>query len=370
MLKYLIEKEFKQIRRNPFLPRLILFMPCLTMLILPWAASMEIRNINLAVVDNDRSPYSERLVGKASASAYFNLVDVASSYEEAMQGIESGRTDIILEIPEKFEHRLVTEGAAQVLVAANAVNGTKGGLGSSYLTAIVNDFSADLRNETAAQSRISAAPAVRITPQYKFNPHLNYQVYMVPALMVMLLTIVCGFMPALNIVSEKEIGTIEQINVSPVGKFQFILAKLIPYWVIGFVVLSISFVLAWLVYGLVPAGNLLTIYAVMALYVLTVSGLGLLVSNTSDTMQQAMFVMFFFMIVLILMSGLFTPISSMPGWAQKITLFNPLRYFIQIMRMIYLKGSGFADLLTQFSALAVFTVTINLWAVLSYRKNR
>ena len=174
--------------------------------------------------------------------------------------------------------------------------------------------------------------------------------------MVMLLTIVCGFMPALNIVSEKEIGTIEQINVSPVGKFQFILAKLIPYWVIGFVVLSISFVLAWLVYGLVPAGNLLTIYAGMALYVLTVSGLGLLVSNTSDTMQQAMFVMFFFMIV--------------PGWAQKITLFNPLRYFIQIMRMIYLKGSGFADLLTQFSALAVFTVTINLWAVLSYRKNR
>ena len=300
MLKYLIEKEFKQIRRNSFLPRLILFMPCLTMLVLPWAASMEVRNINLAVVDNDRSAYSGRLTEKASASAYFNLVDVASSYEEAMKGVESGQTDIILEIPEKFERRLTTEGAAQVLIAANAVNGTKGGLGSSYLTAIVNDFSADLRNETAAQSRISAAPAVRITPQYKFNPHLNYQVYMVPALMVMLLTI----------------------------------------------------------------------YAGMALYVLTVSGLGLLVSNTSDTMQQAMFVMFFFMIVLILMSGLFTPISSMPGWAQKITLFNPLRYFIQIMRMIYLKGSGFADLLTQFSALAVFTVTINLWAVLSYRKNR
>ena len=188
MLKYLIEKEFKQIRRNSFLPRLILFMPCLTMLVLPWAASMEVRNINLAVVDNDRSAYSGRLTEKASASAYFNLVDVASSYEEAMKGVESGQTDIILEIPEKFERRLTTEGAAQVLIAANAVNGTKGGLGSSYLTAIVNDFSADLRNETAAQSRISAAPAVRITPQYKFNPHLNYQVYMVPALMVMLLS--------------------------------------------------------------------------------------------------------------------------------------------------------------------------------------
>ena len=139
---------------------------------------------------------------------------------------------------------------------------------------------------------------------------------------------------------------------------------------IGLIVLTISFILARIVYGLVPAGNLLTIYGGMALYVLTVSGLGLVVSNYSDTMQQAMFVMFFFMIVLILLSGLFTPIGSMPGWAQKITLFNPLRYFIQIMRMVYLKGSGFADLTAQFSTLAVFAATINLWAVLSYRKNR
>ncbi len=344
-------------------------MPCLTMLVLPWAASMEVRNINLAVVDNDRSAYSGRLTEKASASAYFNLVDVASSYEEAMKGVESGQTDIILEIPEKFERRLTSEGAAQVLIAANAVNGTKGagqfvphghrerllGRLAQRNRRAVSDFGRAGRSDHPA---VQVQPAFELPSLYGSGAHGNAADDR--------LRIHAGAEHR----QRKEIGTIEQINVSPVGKFQFILAKLIPYWVIGFVVLSISFVLAWLVYGLVPAGNLLTIYAGMALYVLTVSGLGLLVSNTSDTMQQAMFVMFFFMIVLILMSGLFTPISSMPGWAQKITLFNPLRYFIQIMRMVYLKGSGFADLLTQFSALAVFTVTINLWAVLSYRKNR
>ena len=133
--------------------------------------------------------------------------------------------------------------------------------------------------------------------------------------------------------------------------------------------LSISFVLAWLVYGLVPAGNLLTIYAGMALYVLTVSGLGLLVSNTSDTMQQATFVMMFFMVILILLSGLFTPISSMPQWAQGITILNPLKYLMQVMRLVYLKGSPFSQLTVQFAALAIFAVVLNLWAVLSYRKN-
>ena len=369
MLKYLIEKEFKQIRRNSFLPRLILFMPCLTMLVLPWAASMEVRNINLAVVDNDRSAYSGRLTEKASASAYFNLVDVASSYEEAMKGVESGQTDIILEIPEKFERRLTTEGAAQVLIAANAVNGTKGGLGSSYLTAIVNDFSADLRNETAAQSRISAAPAVRITPQYKFNPHLNYQVYMVPALMVMLLTIVCGFMPALNIVSEKEIGTIEQINVTPVPKALFLLSKLIPFWVIGLILLTIGACIAWLVYGLLPVGNMGIIYLFAAVYLIAFTGFGLAISSVSSTQQQAMFTAFFFMIIFVLLSGMFTPVSSMPVWAQELTRINPLRYLVEVMRMVYLKGSTLSDLTGHFIAVCLFAVFFNILAIVSYKKS-
>ena len=198
---------------------------------------------------------------------------------------------------------------------------------------------------------------------------MDYKVFMVPALMVMLLTMLCGFMPALNIVAEKEAGTIEQINVTPVGKFTFILAKLIPYWSIGFFVLTLCFGLARLFYGLAPAGSIVTIYAAAGLFVLTISGFGLMISNHSDTMQQATFVMMFFMVILILLSGLFTPISSMPQWAQDITILNPLKYLMQVMRLVYLKGSPFSQLTVQFAALAIFAVVLNLWAVLSYRKN-
>lgn len=366
MLRYLLEKEFKQLVRNSFLPRLILFMPCMVMLILPWAASMEVNNINLCIVDSDRSPLAARLAQKAASSAYFRLVDVQSSYERAMEGIESGRTDMILEIPDGFESDLFREGGSRVLISANAVNGTKGGLGSSYLSAIVNGFAAEVRSETGGGA---SGPAIEIVPRNLFNPTMNYKLFMVPALMVMLLTLICGFLPALNVVGEKEAGTIEQINVTPVGKFQFIIAKLIPYWLIGFLVLTICFALARLIYGIAPAGSLLTVYIGAILFVLAVSGFGLVISNYSGTMQQAMFVMYFFLIVLILMSGLFTPVSSMPGWARTITTINPLKYFIQVMRLVYLKGSTISDLLPQFAALGGFALALNTWAVLSYRKS-
>ena len=208
-----------------------------------------------------------------------------------------------------------------------------------------------------------------IIPQYKFNPHLDYKFFMVPAIMVMLLTIIAGFLPALNIVSEKEKGTIEQMNVSPVKRPVFILAKLIPYWIIGFLVLSICMGIAALVYGLLPVGSLLTIYLFVGIYILVVSGFGLLISNYSNTMQQAMFVMFFFIMVFILMSGLFTPIASMPHWAQAITIFNPLKYLMQVMRLVYLKGSAFGELIPQCLALCAFAIVLNAWAILSYRKS-
>jgi ABC-2 type transport system permease protein len=185
----------------------------------------------------------------------------------------------------------------------------------------------------------------------------------------MLLTMISGFLPALNIVGEKEAGTIEQMNVTPVKKFMFVLAKLIPYWIIGFIVLTICMGLAALVYGIYPVGSLLMIYFFASIYILVVSGFGLVVSNYSNTMQQAMFVMFFFVMVFILMSGLFTPVSSMPDWAQKITIFNPLKYLMQVMRLVYLKGSAFGEMIPQFLALCGFALWLNTWAVISYRKS-
>ena len=367
VIKYLIEKEFRQTFRDGFLPRLIIAFPVMVMLVFPWAATMEYKNINLAVVDNCREPYSHRLVEKVFSSGYFRLAEVSSSFDEAMEGVEQGRTDIILEIPATFDRDLLNEKSTSVLLSANTVNGMKGGLGSTYLLTIVGDFNKEVLNERGI-TLSETVPRIGVIVQNRFNPHMDYKVFMVPALMVMVLTMLCGFLPALNIVSEKERGTIEQINVTPVHKFTFIVAKLIPYWLIGFLVLTICFGLARLLYGLAPAGNLLTIYLYAVLYILTVSGIGLVISNYASTIQQAMFIIFFFVMVFILMSGLFTPVSAMPRWAQVITCFNPLKYFMQVMRQVYLKGSSITDLAPQAFALSCFALFFNAWAIISYRK--
>ena len=374
MLKFLIEKEFKQLLRNSFLPRLIIGYPCMVMIIMPWAANMEIKNISVNVVDNDHSVVSQRLIHKIDASSYFRLNNLSPTYNSALRDIESGDADVILEIPRHFEKKLENGEASHVLLAANAVNGSKGGLASSYMTATLADYNAQLHAENPSSGIVQEAassvqPSVSVSEKNLYNPHLNYKRFMVPALMVMLVTVICGFLPALNIVSEKEVGTIEQMNVTPVGKFKFILAKLIPFWVVGFVVLTLSFGFAWLIYGILPVGSLGIIYLLSALFVLVMSGFGLVISNHSATMQQAMFVMFFFMIILLLMSGLFTPVMSMPQWAQIITILNPLKYFVDIMRMVYLKGSGLTDLSLQIGALLAFATLFNFWAVKSYRKS-
>ena len=368
MLKYLLEKEFKQIRRNPFLPKMIFVFPVMVLLVFPWAANFEIKNINLCVIDNDHSSYSTRLTQKVISSGYFKLTEVSDSYNQALKSVERDKADIILEIPSDFEKNLVREQATQVMISANAVNGTKGGLGSYYLSGIIADFSGEIRSSRISVTGNAQIPVIEMTPHFRFNPNLNYQVFMVPALMVMLLTMLCGFLPALNIVSEKEAGTMEQMNVTPITRFTFIFSKLLPYWIIGFIVITLGFGIAWLVYGLVPAGSLGTIYLFAAIYILAVSGLGLVISNYSETMQQAMFVMYFFLMILIMLSGLFTPVKSMPQWAQDITIFNPLKYFMQVMRMVYLKGSGIAELSTQMFALLGFALFFNTWAVLNYRK--
>lgn len=368
-IKYLIEKEFKQLIRNSFMPKLILIFPCMMMILMPWAADLEIKNINLSIVDNDHSDYSRRLIHKISASEYFHLKEISPTYEDAIRSIEKGSIDVILEIPSSFEKNLIREKNANVLISANTVNGTKGGLGSSYMREIMNSFTDEIRQEWQSDDINRNLPTISITTQARFNPHLNYKLFMVPALMVMLLTMLCGFLPALNIVSEKEIGTIEQINVTPVNKFTFILAKLIPYWIIGFIVLNICFLLAKILYGITPAGNLLTLYFFSLIFIILISGFGLIISNYSNTMQQAMFVMFFFIIILILLSGLFTPVASMPDWAQAIVVFNPLKYFIQVMRAVYLRGSGISELMPQLITLLCFAVILNIWAVISYRKN-
>lgn len=351
ILRYLIEKEFRQLRRNSFLPRLILLFPCMVMLVMPWAATMEIENLRVAVIDNDHSEMSTRLVHRIGASRYFKLAELPSSYRAGLEAIEKDRADLILEIPRGFEKEQINGRTAEVMVAVNTVNGTKGALGSSYLTQILMDTS-------------SPVPSVR----YRFNPHSDYKVFMVPALMALVLVMLCGFLPALNVVSEKEAGTMEQMNVTPVGRTAFTLAKLLPYWAMGAVVLTLCMGLARAMYGISPAGSPATVFLAAGVFVLVMSGLGLVISNHSATMQQAMFVMWFCMLVFILMSGLFTPVASMPPWAQAVTYLNPLRYFMEVMRTVYLKGGGVTDVAANLAVMAGFAAVLGTWAVASYRK--
>jgi len=369
MIRYLIEKEFKQTFRNYIIPKLLVFLPMMVIFVFPWASNQEITNINAIVVDKDHSSYSNRLTKKIAASSYFNLMGVTGSYDDALMNVEREKGDMILEIRPDFEKDLLNKGAAEVMISANAVNIIKGGLGSTYMMGIVRDFAGEIRSEKIQSSGKTVLPVIDVVTQNRFNPFMDYKMMMIPALMVVLLTIVCGFLPTLNIVNEKELGTIEQINVTPVSRFTFIVAKLIPYWIIGLAEFTFCLTLAALLYGLIPAGNLLTIYLSVFIYILVISGLGLVVSNHSSTIQQAVFVMFFFLIIFILISGLFTPIASMPDWAQTFTLFNPLRYFIEIMRMVYLKGSSISHLTNQLLALLTFAVILNSWAIMSYRKS-
>jgi ABC-2 type transport system permease protein len=362
-LLYLLEKECKQIARDRFLPKLILMVPILQLLILPFAADFEMHNINLGIIDHDRSATSARLTHKILSSGYFRPAGRYSRYSEGLARIETDRADLLLSIPAGFERTLRRGETPTVHIAANAVNGTKGGLGSSYLATILATFQ-------SSEAPAAPPPRQEITHTYLFNPHLSYKNYMVPGILVFLLTLISGFLSALNIVREKEKGTIEQINVTPVPKTLFLLSKLIPFWIIGLALLTLGLLLTRLVYGLAPAGSLAVIYLFAALYLTAFTGFGLAISTVSANQQQAMFTAFFFLIIFALLGGLFTPVDSMPEWAQRITRFNPLRYFIELMRTVYLKGSSLSDLKHHFLAILLFALAFNALAIAGYRKNK
>jgi len=368
-LRYLLEKEFLQIKRNKALPRMVIVLPFVALALFPLVANFEIKNVNLAVVDHDRSSFSTRLINKVNSSGNFRLVNLPHHYEEALEYVEQDRADIVLEIPADFEKDLIREGNSKVMISANTVNGMKGGLGSGYLISIINDFAGELRDRFLPHGNAPAIPKAEIVPHYSFNPLLEYKYTMIPAIMMMMLAMIVGFLPALNIVGEKEKGTIEQMNVTPVNRMVIILSKLIPYWIMGFIVLTICFLVAWLFYGMIAVGSYALIYLYAAVFTLAFSGFGLMISNYASTIQQGMFIMFFFVISFIFLSGLYTPVSSMPQWTQVVSYFSPLRYMVEVLRSVFLKGSGFYDLVMHFAALCGFAIFFNGWAVLSYRKS-
>ncbi len=367
-LRFLLQKEFRQIFRNRSILVLVIVMPVMQLIILPLAANYEVKNVNISIIDNDHSTYSQKLISKITASGYFRLTGYNFSFKEALHLIASDKADLVLEIPRGFERNLVRENRQQLFVAVNAINGTKASLGGAYLGSVIRDNNEDIRLQLMQPERFRSRPRINVMASNWYNPLLNYRIYMVPGILAILVTMIGGFLTALNIVREKEVGTIEQVNVTPVRKHHFILGKLIPFWILGNIVFTLGLIVAWLVYGIIPLGSILLLYGFIAVYLLAVLGFGLLVSTFCDTQQQAMFIMFFFIMIFVLMGGLFTAIDSMPDWAKAVTRFNPVSYLIDVMRMVIIKGSGLKDIIGKLGVIALFALLLNTWAILNYKK--
>ena len=360
VLSTLIQKEVTQLRRNPFLSKLVFAFPVVVMLIIPWVTTMDVRHVGVGIVDGDGSSLSRRIISKVDASSYFDLIMVGKDYREELELLDGGKLDVILEIPSGYEKSFLEGSPQKLSISANAVNATKGSIGAQYLSGTV----------LSALGDGQPGPAMTISVRNLYNPTLEYRNFMIPAIIIILLLLLGGFLPALSIVNEKETGTIEQINVTPVKQTTFILAKLIPWWIIGFIDVLLAMGVAWLVYGLWPAGTLGAIYLGALLFIVTMSGFGVMAANVTQNMIQTIFVMFFFVMIFMLMSGLLTPVSSMPQWAQTITYVLPPRYFANILRSVYLKGATVPDLWKDYVALAALALVFVAGAVLTYKKQK
>lgn len=376
-LRVLLRKEFLQIRRDPTILRLLFVMPVIQLLVLANAASFEVKESRLWVVDQDRSALSEGLVERLAGSGRFVVVGRSLRYADGDAALMARKANAIVSIPDGFAREVNRRRRATLQLAFNAEDGAQAGVASSYATEIIARYAAELGADLAPSLATAAAgreaprrgePRVSIERRNWFNPALEYRWYMVPGILVQLITIAGTIMTALNIVREKEAGTLDQLNVTPVGRTTFIAAKLLPFWIIGLVQLTVGLLAAALLFRIPIEGSLVLVYAGAGLYLVAALAVGLWVSSVAETQQQAVFVAFSLMMVYILMSGLFTPVRSMPDWAQGIAALNPLMHFIATMRAVMLKGAGLLEVLPRIAALVAAGAILMVVAVRQYRK--
>jgi len=372
IILYMLQKEFRQIFRNRGMLPIIFIMPIVQLLILSNAATFEIKNVKIYFNDFDKSTYSARLKSKFYQTDYFQITGESINRRDSEYFLEKNLADIICEIPPDFEKDAIKYGTAKVFFKINAIDGMKAGLGVSYAQNILESFILEVNKEISYKlspgAYASTPKNVIINYSNWFNEKLDYKTFMVPALLVLLVTLIGGFLSSLNIVREKEMGTIEQINVTPIKKHQFIIGKLLPFWLLALFVFTIGLLCTRYIFNIPLAGSLTVLYAFASIFILAIMGIGLFLSSVTDTQQQAMFVFWFIVVIFILMSGLFTPIENMPVWAQNLTRINPLRYFMEVIRMVILKGSGFSEVKNHFMIITGFAIGMNMIAVWRYRK--
>lgn len=365
---YLIRKEFIQIFRNKFISKAIFAVPLIQMLVLVPAVTFEIRNIDMCVIDYDMTPESRGLISKLEGSQFFRIVRNTFSVDEANDLLHRSKHDLILQIPEGFGKETGSGNPAKVMATIDAVNALNAQLTWAYLRAVITDYNLWLQAKNKGIRSAQQMSLIQVTNRYWYNEMLDYKYYMLPGILVILVTAIGFMLAGLNMVREKEIGTIEQINVTPVRKTEFIAAKMIPFLIIGLIDLALGLLLGKILFNIPFEGSILLMFFAASVFLLSVLGLALFVSTFSGTQQQFMFVGFFFLIIFILMSGIFTPYESMPVWAQKFNLVNPVAYLMRINRMIMLKGSSIYDIGRELCSLAVIAVCFTIFAVRRYRK--
>ena len=370
---FLVRKEFLQIFRDRTTVFQIFMIPVVQLLVLANAATFDVKQVALLVVDEDHSTVSAGLVQRLEAGRQFRVMRYTSSDAGVDQALLDRQVTAVLHVPRRFEEDLVRRGRASVQLVLNAEEGATTGLVQSYATSILSAYAKEL-DRTLPTARTGVNARARVAPldlrtQRCFNPTRNYKYWMVPALMVSLTTIIGLLLTAQNITRENELGTLEQLNVTPMTKIQFIAAKLIPFWILSMVIFTIGLAIGKLVFGIPMRGNLLLVYLAAAVYLIVVLGMGLGISTVTRTQQQSMFVAFFFVLIFLLMSGLFTPVDSMPDWAQQVAEANPVKHFVSIMRAVLMRGAGIETVGRPILGLGVAGVAVLALAVMRYRKS-
>jgi len=368
-IRFLLEKEFLQVFRNKSMLPIIFILPVIQLMILSFAATYELKEVKFSLVDMDQSITSRELINQIQATGYFALESEFTSEEQAQLSMDRGDVKLIVSIPLDFQNDIKQLKDAKIQLIIDAVDGSSASLIQSYMNAIIRDFS-NAKVSSNLNYAASEIPVKRIliSPINWYNPNLDYVTFMVPGILVVLVSMIGLFLSGMNIVREKEIGTIEQLNVTPITKFEFMIGKLVPFWLIGMFDLLLGLVIARFGFEIPFLGSLFTIMVIAGIYLILIQALGLFISTITHTQQQAMFIAWFIIVVFILMGGLFTPIESMPMWAQKITLGNPIAYFIKIMRMVLLKGSGWKEVYSMVLILAGIGAALLAVSVNRYKK--
>ena len=358
----------------------LLVIPLLQLLVLSNATTFAIRETQLWVVDRDASSVSRGLVDRFTASGLFRVEGSSPSEAEASDAMLRGRSTVVLTIPPDFARELTRSGTGAVHVDVNAGKGSAAGVVQSYAAQIIGAYAreldAELRPRAGTVRAISSGVAaphpgggrIETVTRSWFNPTLDYKHFMVPGILVALVTMIGTLVTAQNIAREKEMGTIEQLNVTPITRAEFITAKLLPFWVLGLLDLTLGLIVGRLVFGVPMRGSLLLLFASAGIYLVVALSIGLWISTVVETQQQAMFVSFFLLMIYLLMGGLFTPVDSMPRWVQLLSELNPIRHFGAIIRAILLKGAGLAEIAKPLGLLSLYAVVIMTLAVSRYRK--